>query len=123
MYLITSFSSSSIVIQHIRFWLQINIYNNQLNQEKGKEDLQLDQRVLLLQEESNIYTPKQFQKFLSNPDNKIDLVKFLKNDWTNNKDHILQLVQEKSIFVTCEDKGYCVTISHVPELSSMYEEA
>ena len=62
-------------------------------------------RVIITRREQ--HTPKQFQKFLYNPDNKIDLVKFLKDDWTNNKDHILQL-QEKSIFVTCEDKGYCI---------------
>ena len=84
-------------------------------------------RVIITRREQ--HTPKQLPKFLSKPDNKIDLVKFLKDDWTNNKDHILQL-QEKSIFVTCEDKGYCINgkrdsviISHVPELSSMQEEA
>ena len=73
--------------------------------------------------------PKQFDKFLRHSSNKLDLIKFLVNDWSTNNQHAL-ILNEKEVYVTCEDKAYCITASRglvsktpVPDLSCQQEEA
>ena len=73
--------------------------------------------------------PKQFVKFLRNSDNKLDLIKFLLNDWLNNIQHFNTL-KDKEVYMTCENKAFHITSSrglilsrHEPELTSIQEEA
>ena len=73
--------------------------------------------------------PKQFQKFLRLPENKIDLVKFLINDWSSNIRHS-DVLEGKEVYITIQDQTFCIScsnnsISKVPvrALSSQQEEA
>ena len=73
--------------------------------------------------------PKQFNKYLRNSENKLDLVKFLIKDWSTNTIH-LNTLKDQEVFITCEDKAYRVScngeilsIAAVPQLESFHEEA
>ena len=73
--------------------------------------------------------PKQFQKFLRLPENKIDLVKFLINDWSSNIRHS-DVLEGKEVYITIQDQTFGIScsnnsISKVPvrALSSQQEEA
>ena len=73
--------------------------------------------------------PKAWTKYLQNPDNKIQLVEFLIDDWSQQVIH-LQTLCDRELFVTCRDKAYCLTSNgsnirkvDVPELQSSQEEA
>ena len=73
--------------------------------------------------------PKQFQRFLTNADNKLDLIKFLVNEWSTNDSHVT-VFKDKTMFITLEAKAYSIKvfrgsmkIDPVPELESQQEEA
>ena len=77
----------------------------------------------------NQVKPKQFQKFLQLPKNKIDLVKLLTNDWSSNIRHS-DVLEGKEVYITIQDQEFCISccnnsISEVPvrALSSQQEEA
>ena len=84
-------------------------------------------RVLIMGREQPV--PKQFGKFLRDAENKIALIHFFIKDWSTNLAHH-DLLEDKKLYVTIEDKAYCITskdsnvsINAVPELSSKQEEA
>ena len=63
------------------------------------------------------------------PENKIDLLKFLINDWSSNIRHH-DVLEEKEVYITIQDQAFCIScsnnsISKVPvrALSSREEEA
>ena len=73
--------------------------------------------------------PKQLKKYLAEPRNKMDLLKFMITDWSTNNLHA-PLLENMELYVTYDDKAYCITsrrglltISSVPELESKQEEA
>lgn len=73
--------------------------------------------------------PKQFQRFLTNAENKLDLIKFLVSEWSTNDRHVA-VFKDKIIFITVEDKAFSIKVSRgsmkidpVPELESQQEEA
>ena len=73
--------------------------------------------------------PTQLRKFFSNADNKLDLIKFLLEDWQTNPEFI-PVLQGKQLFVTLKDQAYRITTSNnslmiidIPELQSQQEEA
>ena len=77
----------------------------------------------------NQVKPKQFQKFLQLPENKIDLVKFLINDWSSNIRHS-DVLEGKEVYITIQYQAFCISysnnsISKVPvrSLSSQQQEA
>ena len=77
----------------------------------------------------NQVKPKQFQKFLQLPENKIDLVKLLTNDWSSNIRHS-DVLEGKEVYISIQDQEFCIScsnnsISEVPvrTLSSQQEEA
>eukprot|EP00794_Sanderia_malayensis_P002342 gene2342-2695_t len=73
--------------------------------------------------------PKQFKKYLSDPCNKIQLVKFLIADWSNS-DRFKSKIGNRCIYVTVEDKCYAIYVeeeevrcTEAEELFSNQEEA
>jgi len=73
--------------------------------------------------------PRQFNKYLRNSQNKIDLIKFLISDWSINMNHAVQL-EGKELFVTVENKAFCITANNgiirkkiIQQLESEQEEA
>ena len=73
--------------------------------------------------------PKQFDKYLRDSENKIDLIKFLLHDWSTNTLHCPTL-DNKELYITIEENTYCITsnrgvlrISEVSDLQSHQEEA
>eukprot|EP00794_Sanderia_malayensis_P021369 gene21369-23451_t len=73
--------------------------------------------------------PKQFKKYLSDPCNKIQLVKFLIDDWSNS-DRFKSKIGKRCIYVTVEDKCYAIYVeeeevrcTEAEELFSNQEEA
>ena len=71
--------------------------------------------------------PKQYDKFLRNPENKLSLIRFLLDDWKKKPPTILQ---GKEIYATLDDKGYhifekngIVIMEDSPDISSEQEEA
>ena len=56
------------------------------------------------------HKPKQFDKFLREASNQIDLIKFLVHDWSTNNIHVSSL-ENKELYVTCEQRAYCITAS------------
>ena len=76
----------------------------------------------------NKVKPKQFQKFPRLPENKIDLVKFLINDWSSNIRHS-GVLEGKEVYITVQDQAFCIPCSNnsiskvsVRALSSQQEE-
>ena len=63
-------------------------------------------RVDVLRRDQNV--PKQFSKFLGSPENKTSLVKILFADWSTHAYHVHR-VADKEIFITIEDKAYCIS--------------
>ena len=73
--------------------------------------------------------PQQSGKFLLVAENKIDLVKFLINDWSSNSKHS-PVLNGKDLYATIENKAFVVSANTngpykypVAELSSQQEEA
>ena len=54
-------------------------------------------------------TPKQFKKYLADPKNKIELVKFLLNDWSHPK-RFRDRIRNRVIYVTVEDKCFAIAV-------------
>lgn len=73
--------------------------------------------------------PRNFQKFLSNSDNKKNLIKLLKNEWSN--DFYAAMLKNKELYFVCEhecvlitsEDGVTTDTRSVPELQSSQEEA
>ena len=59
----------------------------------------------------NQVKPKQFQKFLQLPENKIDLVKLLTNDWSSNIRHSDDL-EGKEVYISIQDQEFCISCSN-----------
>ena len=73
--------------------------------------------------------PKQWERFLRNSENKLDLIDFLWHDWWTNLKHSHQL-DGKELYMTIRDEVHCISSVHglitcnqVQELSSKQEEA
>ena len=73
--------------------------------------------------------PKQWEKFLPNSENKLDLIDLLWHDWSTNLKHSHQL-DGKELHMTIRDEAHCISSVHglitcnqVQELSSKQEEA
>ena len=73
--------------------------------------------------------PKQWERFLRNSENKLDLIDFLWHDWWTNLKHSHQL-DGKELYMTIRDEAHCISSVHglitcnqVQELSSKQEEA
>ena len=52
--------------------------------------------------------PKQFNKFTGLSQNKIDLVKFLIEDWSTNEKHC-RLLERNEVYVTVEDRAFKIS--------------
>ena len=64
--------------------------------------------------------PKQFNKCLRLSQNKVDLVKFLIEDWSTNEEHC-RLLEGNELYVTVEDRAFNIS-SHMGQLSKTYVE-
>ena len=51
---------------------------------------------------------QQFDKYLCLSENKIELVRFLINDWSTNTIHA-KILEDKELYVTVEDKALCIS--------------
>ena len=54
-------------------------------------------------------TPSQFKTFLANSQNKLDLVRFLIEDWSTNPCHI-NVIRSTKIYATVEDKAFLIKL-------------
>lgn len=77
----------------------------------------------------NQKVPKQLKKFLSVGENKIDLVRFLLKDWSQEMKHV-ETISGKEIYITVEKQGYKIEVknghlccSEIQALCSLQEEA
>ncbi|MEM7298197.1 MAG: hypothetical protein AAF391_08030, partial [Bacteroidota bacterium] len=58
----------------------------------------------------NQQRPKSWGKYLQHPDNKVELVRFLLDDWSQNEDNVTKLIN-RELYVTCEDEAYCIRVN------------